>query len=164
MVHVFVIYGNKEGERVARVVYNFLRNKKGLCHVFLASPNVPSMIAGEYLKDIFPKLDNSNVVIVIGTPGLSKSNIAMAEIVRAKALGKLIVPYVRGQTGLPEPIRSIWKVRYSKGKASKTSNLENLYSSIWKLVDTKIDWAIPTTTARKRTPTIKLRLKIGGTR
>lgn len=164
MVKVFIIYGNKEGEKVAKVVYDFLRNVKGMNSIFLASPDVPAMNAGEHLKDIIPKLDRSNVVIVIGTPGLSKSNVAMGEIVRAKASSKWIIPYVRGNTELPEPIRKIWKVRFRKGEFRKNSNLEKLYSSIWKFIDTKIDWTVSIAAAGRRISTTKLRLKMGGRR
>jgi len=166
MVKAFIIYGKKEGESAAKAVYNYFKSEKGIS-VFLASPRSPDIKAGKFFKKtIIPRLDRSNVAIVIVTPGLRQSTIAMGEIIRAKALGIDFVPYVRGRTKLPKPLGNLWKpVKFEKGKGGKRSNLENLYSSMWGLLDTRINWAKPRLVkAKKALLTIKLQVKLRGKR
>jgi|SRR2546422_9837828 len=107
MVRIFIIYGNKEGERAGEKVNDYFK-KNGL-DSFLAAPKSPDIRIGEYFdKVINPELREANVVVVIGTPGLSYSRIARGEISLAKVLNKRFVPCVRGKTKLPLDLDKMW--------------------------------------------------------
>ena len=137
MVRIFIVYGKTKGEKIGKIIDDYFK-VNGL-NSFLASPKAHNIPRGvDFQPIIDQELGRTDIAIIIVTSGIRSSKEALNEIDQINRSKIPHIPYVEGNTSLPQSLQNKWKLSFKKNEGGFKKNLVQLELEMWRALDRTI--------------------------